>query len=165
MSFFAHSFLFVSTLNLTSMPEFTGSEPRSLSLEIFLDETDKGGDVSKDVDTLFACLVPLDTTLSAQKPSPPFVQFGWGTTVLFTAFLKSVNAKYTLFRPTGAPVRAACTISLEEIPSEAGKQNPTSGSLTALRSHTVIDPINTQHVERAPYIVGSTLLAGVCDSP
>jgi hypothetical protein len=122
----------------TSMPQFTGSEPRSLSLEVFLDETAKGGDVSKDVETLFGCLVPLGTTLSAQKPSPPFVQFGWGTTVLFTAYLKSVSAKYTLFRPTGAPVRAACTISLEEIPSEAGKQNPTSGSLTALRSHTMV---------------------------
>jgi nucleoid-associated protein YgaU len=123
----------------TSMPQFTGSEPRSLSLEIFLDETDKGGDVSKDVETLFGCLVPLETTLSAQKPSPPFVQFGWGTTVLFTAFLKSVSAKYTLFRPTGAPIRATCTISLEEIPDDAGRQNPTSGSLTALRSHTVIE--------------------------
>jgi nucleoid-associated protein YgaU len=123
----------------TSMPEFTGSEPRSLSLEIFLDETDKAGDVSKDVDTLFACLVPLQTTLSAQKPSPPFVQFGWGTTVLFTAFLKSVSAKYTLFRPTGAPVRAACTISLEEIPDEFGRQNPTSGSPNALRGHTMVE--------------------------
>jgi Contractile injection system tube protein len=96
----------------TSPPEFTGSQPRQLSLEMFLDESESSGDVSRDIETLFACLTPLPRTLSDQKPVPPFVQFGWGRKVLFTAFLKSVSARYTLFRPDGSPIRAVCTVSL-----------------------------------------------------
>jgi len=122
-----------------SVPEFTGSQPRSLSLELFFDATDsKTGDVSKQVEALFECLVPLPSTLSKQKPSPPFVRFCWGDKVHFTAYLKSVNAKYTLFRPDGTPIRATASVTLEEIPSDAGKQNPTSGGLASLRGHTVV---------------------------
>jgi nucleoid-associated protein YgaU len=123
----------------TSVPEFTGSQPRSLSLELFLDATDSpSGDVSADVEALFGCLVPLPSTLSKQKPSPPFVRFGWGDKVLFTAFLKTVNAKYTLFRPDGTPMRASCAVTLEEIPADAAKQNPTSGGLATRGGHTVV---------------------------
>ena len=123
----------------TSPPEFTGSQPRQLSLEMFLDESGpSGGDVSREVETLFACLTPLPRTLTDQKPVPPFVQFGWGRKVLFTAFLKSVSARYTLFRPDGTPIRATCTVSLEEVPAEPGRQNPTSGSRHAMRSHQVV---------------------------
>jgi hypothetical protein len=122
-----------------SVPEFTGSQPRSLTLELFFDATDsKTGDVSKHVEALFGCLVPLPSTLSKQKPSPPFVRFCWGNKVHFTAYLKSVNAKYTLFRPQGTPIRATASVTLEEIPSDAGKQNPTSGGLASLRGHTVV---------------------------
>jgi hypothetical protein len=129
----------------TSMPEFTGSGPRQLSLELFLDgsdergDTDQSADVSKDVEILFSCLTPDPKTLSAQKPLPPFAQFGWGTKVLFTAFVKSVNAKYTLFREDGTPIRATCTVALEELPSEQKKQNPTSGALAPTRTHVVVD--------------------------
>jgi hypothetical protein len=121
--------------------QFTGSGPRQLSVELFLDATVKTNGNSKnvveDVETLFACLVPLPKVLHAGKPSPPFVRFGWGKVHLL-AFVKSVSAKYTLFRPDGTPIRALCNISLEEVPEDARKQNPTSGSLTPLRSHTIV---------------------------
>jgi nucleoid-associated protein YgaU len=122
----------------TSPPEFKGSGPRQLSLELFLDKSIERKDVSQDVETLFACLAPHPPTLTSKKPSPPFVRFGWGKTIQFTAFLKSVNAKYTLFDQKGTPLRAVCTISLEEIPEEMAKQNPTSGGLASLREHTVV---------------------------
>lgn len=124
----------------TAMPEFTGSGGRSMTMEIFLDGTDAAEpfDVAKAVDTLFACLVPLPTSVSKQKPLPPFVQFGWGAGVQFTAYLKTVSAKYTLFSPAGKPLRAACAVTLEEIPADPSKQNPTSGGLAAVRGHTVV---------------------------
>src|SRR4030095_4452512 len=118
----------------TSMPEFTGSGPRQLALERFLDgaddrgDTDAGADVSKDVEILFSCLTPDPKTLSAQKPLPPFAQFGGGTKVLFTAFVKSVNAKYTLFREDGTPIRATCTVTLEGLTGEQQKNNTTQRS-------------------------------------
>lgn len=122
----------------TSAPEFKGSGPRQLSLELFLDKSVERADVSKDVETLFACLVPYPPTLASKKPSPPFVRFGWGKTIQFTAFLKSVNAKYTLFDQKGTPLRAVCTVNLEEIPEDIAKQNPSSGGHASLREHTVV---------------------------
>lgn len=135
----------------TSTPEFKGSGPRQLSLEVFLDQSMTRGDVSKDVETLFACLTPLPEKLSANTPVPPFVKFCWGKTIEFTAFLKSVNAKYTLFTPEGVPLRAVCTISLEELPGEPGRQNPTSGGLAPLRMHTVVAGDTLQSVAYKEY--------------
>lgn len=124
----------------TALPEFKGAEPSSLTLEIFLDESDSSsGSVVKDVELLFGCCTPTAISKAAGKPSPPFVLFGWGETMGFAAFVKSVNAKYTLFRADGAPIRATCSVTLQEVPTNPPKkQNPTSGSLAATRMHTVL---------------------------
>jgi nucleoid-associated protein YgaU len=50
----------------------------------------------------------------------------------------SVSAKYTLFSAAGVPIRATCTVSLQEMPGEKGKQNPTSGSIAARSLHRVV---------------------------
>ena len=129
----------------SSRPQYTGAEPRSLTLELFLDGSDEAGDtaegsagdVSTQVELLMSCTAPVPRTIQSGTPLPPFVQFGWGTKVLFTAFVKSVSAKYTLFTPGGMPVRAVCTINLEEVSGEPGGQNPTSGALAARDSHTL----------------------------
>lgn len=120
--------------------EFTGSGPRSMSLEMFLDATDSAsGDVTKDIEALFKCLIPTKESIHAKKPSPPNVRFRWGEAgENFLAYIKSVSAKYTLFRTDGKPIRAACTVSLEEFPEPADSQNPTSGSLETHRSRTVV---------------------------
>ncbi len=122
----------------SSVPEFVGPQPRSLTLEMFFDHSDQAGkDVVKDVETLMSCLVPLPD--SGPKALPPFVQFGWGKQVILTAFVKSVSAKITMFRPNGDPVRAVCSLTLEEVPTKSGKpQNPTSGALYASSSHVVV---------------------------
>jgi hypothetical protein len=122
----------------TSAAQFTGSGARSLSLELFLDATiATDRNVVGEAETLLACLVPLPKTMHAQKPSPPYVRFGWGQVHLL-AFVKSVGVKYSLFRPDGTPIRAACAVTLEEVTVNAEKQNPTSGALRPLRSHTLV---------------------------
>jgi nucleoid-associated protein YgaU len=63
--------------------------------------------------------------------------FEWGSSTIFAdyrCFLKTVQAKYTLFKPDGTPIRATCQITLEEIPEEPKGQNPTSGSRESRRS-------------------------------
>lgn len=123
-----------------AMPEFKGSEARSMTVEVFLDRTDReDGDVAADIDTLFSCCVPEEQTVGKNKPSPPFVQFVWGKTTSFTAFVKQVSVKYTLFRPDGSPIRATASLTLQEIPREPGNQNPTSGSPSSRRSHQLLD--------------------------
>jgi nucleoid-associated protein YgaU len=122
-----------------AMPEYIGPQPRSIDLEIFLDETDVASPkVEKKVELLFRCLVPTDRSRKAQNPSPPWVVFGWGSSIHLVAIVTSVNANYLLFRSDGTPIRAKCTISLEEVPTKAPRQNPTSGSLTARATHRVV---------------------------
>ncbi|MBB5867916.1 nucleoid-associated protein YgaU [Allocatelliglobosispora scoriae] len=151
-----------STKNAASaaMPEFTGAGPRSISVEMFLDATDPDlkVQVHEAVETLLKCVVPLPATLAkGKKPLPPFVLFGWGKIVSFVAFVKSVNAKYTLFMPDGTPLRAVCQLTLEEIPVPAKhgtppkRQNPTSGSAHSTHAHTVIAGDSLASISYAAY--------------
>lgn len=120
-----------------SKAQYIGPQARSVTLEMFLDASGEAKkDVSEEVETLMSCLVPLPD--SGPKPLPPYVQFGWGAKVLLIAFVKTVSAKYTMFRPDGSPVRAVCSITLEEVPDPSGKQNPTSGALHATSSRVVV---------------------------
>jgi len=116
---------------------FTSPEAQKMTLEMFFDATRvPGGNVVGQVEALFATLVPTPASLG-KTPSPPFVKFFWGPLTGFLGYVRTVAAKYTLFGSDGRPLRAVCTVSLEELPSELGKQNPTSGGLQPRRVFTV----------------------------
>jgi nucleoid-associated protein YgaU len=120
------------------VPEFKGAEPAKLSLEVFIDSTDTMGDATvKKVEQLFNLTVPTKKSRTDGKGTPPWVIFKWGTTTGFASYVSSVTAKYTLFTPGGMPVRAVCTVNLEEVSGEPGGQNPTSGALAARDAHTL----------------------------
>lgn len=116
----------------STKPEFGGPQPQSVQLELFFDDWEGGGDLSADIDTLLGWLKPSDKSLdSKKKPQPEVLHLeGGNTTPLadFKGVLKSVSAKYTMFKSDGTPVRAIVTIALEEFPEEPAKTNPTSGS-------------------------------------
>ncbi|MGA6205602.1 peptidase M23 [Nocardia testacea] len=119
-------------------PEFSGPEPCKLTLEMFFDATlAKDTDVVKSVEQLFSCCVPVDER--DPKPMPPLVVLTWGGTSSFNAFVTQVNAKYTLFSPTGKPIRAVCTVNMEEMPGEPRPQNPSSGAITPMRVHELVE--------------------------
>ena len=121
-------------------PQYNGPMPSKLSLEMFFDASGKQDDaVVQRVDKLFACCVPTDASLKQNKGSPPWVLFRWGELTGFLAYVASVQVKYTLFTAAGLPVRATCTVSLEEIAGNPPKQNPTSGGLVPRRVHVVIE--------------------------
>lgn len=123
----------------SAMPEFIGSEPAKMDLDILLDHSDRDTPtVTRDVDTLLSAVMPLRETLDKDRPSPPWAVFGWGSRIPMVAIITSVSATYTLFKPDGTPIRAMCKISLEEVPtSPPPRQNPTSGSESTLRQHTM----------------------------
>ncbi|MGW7295437.1 CIS tube protein [Streptomyces xiamenensis] len=125
-----------------SKPEFMGAEPRQMTLEIFLDTSHEPGSnsVLKKVDDLMKCCEVTDESLAAKQPSPPWVIFQWGSfsTARFAAYVSSVEASYSLFAPSGTPIRATCQLRLHEIPGRTPGQNPTSGALTARRVHRVV---------------------------
>lgn len=123
-----------------NVPEFLGTQPRTLSLHAYLDRSDDpSGDVSADVEELLGCLNPTPQSIAAGRPSPPFVVFGWGSAVYFHAVLLQVDALYTLFRGDGTPIRAECALVMEEIPVPERRQNPTSGALAARRTHVLTE--------------------------
>src|SRR5688500_5855971 len=79
----------------TAMPEYKGPEPQSMTVEIFLDASESAsGAITGDIETLFRCCTPTQDSLGQNRPSPPFVEFGWGKIPPFTGFVKSVSAKY-----------------------------------------------------------------------
>ncbi len=123
----------------SSVPQFKGSQPSKLALEMFLDASDTQDDkVVTTVEKLFACCVPTDDTHQKKVGSPPWVVFHWGGLTSFTAYVASVSVKYTLFTPGGLPIRGVATVNLEEISGEQSGQNPTSGALAARTVHTVV---------------------------
>jgi nucleoid-associated protein YgaU len=123
----------------SGVPEFTGSDASKLTLEMFFDATaDMGDSVVKAVEKLFECCVPTPESLQRKPASPPWVIFRWGGLTGFPGFVSNVTAKYTLFTPSGTPVRAVCTATIEEISGEQGGQNPTSGTRTAQDTHVLV---------------------------
>jgi hypothetical protein len=136
----------------TSMPEFKGAEQRTLTIECFLDANESSGrDIAKDIENLFRCCTPLEATVGRNRPSPPFVVFGWGRKMSVTCCVKSVSVKYTLFKPDGTPIRAVATLELQEVPSPPARQNPTSGGPALRRAHTVVAGDSLQSVAHAEY--------------
>ena len=128
----------------TTAPEFTGSGPQTVEMELFFDAwNDPVGDVSGSVNKLLGWTRPTEISLHVRKkPSPPVLTFQWGASRAladFRGYLKSVNATYTMFRIDGSPIRATCKVTLEEIPSEAAGTNPTSGSPDSRRSRILSD--------------------------
>jgi phage tail protein X len=121
-------------------PQFGGSQPATLSFEMFLDATtDMGDTVVGTVERLLKSCVPTEESLTSNRPSPPWVVFQWGSFRGFTAVVKNVNGKFTLFTPDGIPVRAVCTVSLEEMSGETQRQNPTSGAKSATNVHVLVE--------------------------
>jgi hypothetical protein len=123
-----------------SPPQYTGSQPSKLTLELFFDASGKQDTaVVTAVEKLFTLTVPTETSLTAKKASPPWVIFRWGSLTGFLAYVSQVQAKYTLFTPEGLPIRATCQVTLEELSGDPPKQNPTSGGLLPHRVHQVIE--------------------------
>jgi hypothetical protein len=75
----------------------------------------------------------------------------WGDITSFPGFVTSVSVKYSLFSSAGTPIRATCTVTLEEMPGGAGAQNPTSGSLAVRRVHRIVDTESLATVAYAEY--------------
>jgi hypothetical protein len=122
-------------------PEFGGTNPQTVQLEIFFDDWEKRtGTVADDVAALLEWTKPTGPSVQRKRPEPPILVFDWGKNPALTSFrgyLKTVTAKYTLFDEKGKALRATANVTLEEVPTEAAKQNPTSGGRHGYRSHVM----------------------------
>jgi nucleoid-associated protein YgaU len=120
--------------------QFLGTDPAKMTLEMFFDATAaQDGSVVLAVEGLLACCVPTEKSLAHKNSVPPIVVLHWGSTSSFPAIVSSVSAKFTLFSSDGTPIRAVCSVTLEEMPGEKfRKQNPTSGGYDVQRVHRTV---------------------------
>ena len=120
-----------------SKPEYHGAGPQSFQMEVWFDAwDDTDADVTRSVNALLSWTKPTKASMTT-VPQPPILTVDWGASKVFQGyrcFLKSVSAKYVLFKPDGTPIRASCTIALEEVPDDPPGTNPTSGSRESRRS-------------------------------
>ncbi len=125
----------------SSKPEFGGVQPQSVTMELFFDDWENpDADLVEDIQKLMSWLKPSDQSLDKKKPQPQILKFQWGgnqSLSQFKGFLKSVSVKYTMFKADGKPIRATANITLEEVPDEPKKPNPTSGSLASRRTRVL----------------------------
>jgi hypothetical protein len=124
----------------STKPEFGGVQPQAVTMELFFNDWEGSGSLVADIQTLLGWLKPTDKSISDKKPQPQALMFQWGGSgplAGFKGFLKSVSAKYTMFKPDGMPVRATAQIALEEIPTDPKPTNPTSGAIAGRRVHVM----------------------------
>lgn len=109
--------------------EYGGGNPAEFSLDLIFDTTLLDNqDVRGFTNQLLAF------TLMGGKPGksdeePPAVEFVWGDFLLFLAVITRVEITYTLFLPSGIPVRARAHVDFVQLMDEDGKmgsQNPTT---------------------------------------
>ena len=68
------------------------------------------------------------------------MRFEWGTarTTSFNGVLTNFSVDYSLFDVDGKPLRATCSLAIEEATVDEPGQNPTSGAENARRTHRVV---------------------------
>jgi Contractile injection system tube protein len=124
----------------STAPEFIGSNPRTVQMELLFDDWEGDGNLVQDIEILMKWMEPTDKSLGDGKPRPRLLQFHWDknhSLDTFLGFIKSAAVKYTMFDSQGVPVRATVNLSMEEVAHDPKKTNPTSGSPLDRRSHVV----------------------------
>lgn len=115
-----------------AQPKFLAAKPEDLSFEVLIDGTGvitaTRTDVSKELKNLKGMLYAYEGNIH----QTPVVYLSWGT-FSFTGRLKAMDIRYTLFKPTGEPLRARVSLTFTSYLSaveEAKQANKTSPDLT-----------------------------------
>ncbi len=102
--------------------EFTGAEGRTMSVELLFDAF---GDPKRTVDVM-QCVRDLEKLAAVKHPTsanederrPPLCLVVWGEelfkTQRFTCVITQLTTKYLMFDAKGKPLRAQCTVVLQE---------------------------------------------------
>jgi hypothetical protein len=137
----------------TALPtaQFSGGQPRKLTLDLLFDASDSSLDVRSVTDTLFKAMEinqALGSGRGKNSGRPPMITFSWGSTVMFKAVADSLSVQYMLFRPDGSPIRAQAKLSLIQVEKAKDKSssggggkggNPTTRALPGSGAHLVHD--------------------------
>jgi Contractile injection system tube protein len=98
--------------------QFIRGENEKLTLELFFDTTEQGlgaGPV-QDVRTRTTPVYQL-VKIQPRTHAPPRVRVVWGAGLSFKAIVDNVQQRFTLFNPSGVPLRATLTVTFREYKS------------------------------------------------
>ncbi len=120
--------------------EFGGGNPAEFSLDLIFDTTILGNqDVRGYTNQLLSLTLMGGGDSSKSDEEPPAVQFVWGELLLFVAVIKKIELHFTMFLPSGIPVRARAKVDFIQLMDEDSKlasQNPTTRT-PARKTHLV----------------------------
>jgi hypothetical protein len=119
--------------------QFVRGDAQTLSLELFLDGTDKRGSATPE-QSVAGRLAALRAfvTVHAELHAPPVCRFTWGE-VEFTGVVTQLRERYTLFSDTGAVMRARVTTTFKSYQApevqlrEMGLHSPDRTKVRVLR--------------------------------
>lgn len=119
----------------TPQNQFTGGDAGTISMELFFDTYEEKIPVS-----LFTERIEAIASIERESHEPPPCQFVWGAFMSFKAHLQSVNTRYTMFLPTGIPVRARMDVTFKEYdPSQEGNREAPLQSSDRTKVRTVTE--------------------------
>ena len=101
-------------------PEFTGSQPRSLELELFFDAVEQGYPLQDIIVNLERMATPTDITSTDETKRRPhycLVTWGQGERAAFPPMrcvIESVTTKITMFARDGAALRIVANLKVRE---------------------------------------------------
>jgi nucleoid-associated protein YgaU len=119
---------------------FSNGQPATMTVELFFDTYETKMDVRRYTNKIAKLMeVSIREEGEGKKLRPPKVKFHWGLSWSFKAVITYMTQNYTLFLPTGTPVRATVDVTFEQIEDERKfpGQNPTSGGAGGRRTHLV----------------------------
>jgi len=128
-------------------PRFSSVDDEHISFSIVLDGTGvvppPENGPREDVKTQMKKLNGVVYEYVTLKKEPPYVRLLWGTLIFFGR-LESINAQYTLFKPSGDPLRARVELSF-------------IGAMSKKESHLVSNRQSDSVLQRVTVREGDTL--------
>lgn len=132
--------------------QFIRGQTQTLKLELLFDTTEGGmGDGAVDVRTLTNGFFQL-VKIQPKTHAPPRIRVTWGEGLSFKGIVESVDQKFTLFAPSGVPLRATLGVSMREyktLEEQLAELNLQSSDHT--RTHTVLDGDTLASIAREEY--------------
>ena len=95
--------------------QFIRAKRDDLNVSLFFDTYAKGSDVRKETGKIMALMKP--TEGKGNRKEPPVVMFSWSD-VWFTGIITQLTQKYTMFLPSGVPVRARLEVNFQSVFTE-----------------------------------------------
>jgi hypothetical protein len=148
----------------TPLLQFVRGEAQALSLELFLDASDRlnvgklipdGTEAPKGIESDIAALREL-VTIDAELHAPPVVQFKWGTEA-FQGVVTNYTEKFVMFDQAGNALRARVTLQLKRYtPADIQlkalkKESPDRTKTHVVREGERIDMISAVHYGDASF--------------